>query len=94
MPSPLIGLRATHCLADVVRDIKAVSSRWAQEEMNAPTFAWQEGYGACTVRPTHRESVRHSIENQEQHHRRETFQDESLEFLKRGGVEYDERYLW
>jgi len=45
----LIGLRATACLADVVRDVKAVSSRWVHEEIGERTFAWQEGYGAFTV---------------------------------------------
>jgi REP element-mobilizing transposase RayT len=90
----LIGLRATHCLADVVRDIKAVSSRWTHDEMAAPKFAWQEGYGAFTVSPTHRDDVRRYIERQEEHHRTRTFQEEYLEFLHRGGVEYDEQHLW
>jgi putative transposase len=48
----LIGLRATHCLADVVRDVKAVSSRCVHEETNVPDFVWQEGYGAFTVSPS------------------------------------------
>ncbi|MEO6750743.1 MAG: IS200/IS605 family transposase [Chthoniobacteraceae bacterium] len=90
----LIGLRATHCLADVVRDIKAVSSRWVHEEMGVTRFAWQEGYGAFTVSATHCDSVREYIARQEEHHRTRTFQEEYLEFLQRGGVEYDERYLW
>ena len=45
----LIGLRATHCLADVVRDIKANSSRWANDAAREKGFQWQEGYGAFTV---------------------------------------------
>ena len=90
----LIGLRATHCLADVVRDIKAVSSRWVHEEISARDFAWPEGYGAFTGSPTHRDAVSHYIDGQEEHHRQRTFQEEYLEFLKRGGIEYDERYLW
>jgi putative transposase len=90
----LIGLRAKHCLADVVRDIKAVSSRWVHEVMSDEAFAWQEGYGAFTVGAPQRESVRDYIARQEEHHRLQTFQEEYLEFLKRSGVEYDERYLW
>ncbi len=90
----LIGLRATHCLADVVRDVKAVSSRWVHEEIGMRNFAWQEGYGAFTVSPSQREAVRHYIERQEEHHRHRTFQEEYLEFLQRCGVEYDERFLW
>jgi len=45
----LIGLRATACLADVVREVKAVSSRWVHEEIGERAFTWQEGYGAFTV---------------------------------------------
>ena len=90
----LIGLRATHCLADVLRDIKAGSSKWVHDEIGLETFSWQEGYGAFTVSPTQIEGVRKYIQNQETHHEQKGFQEEYLEFLKLGGVEYDERYLW
>jgi hypothetical protein len=90
----LIGLRATHSLADVVRDIKAVSSRWVHEEIREPAFVWQEGYAAFTVGAPQCESVREYIAHQEEHHRATTFQEEYLDFLKRSGLEYDERYLW
>ena len=90
----LIGLRATHCLADAVRDVKAVSSRWAHEEMKVADFAWQEGYGAFTVSGSQREQVRDYIARQEDHHKTRTFQEEYVEFLLRHGVDYDERFLW
>ena len=90
----LIGLRATHCLADVMREIKATSSRWMHTEAGMPGFAWQEGYGAFTVGPTQRDAVWQYIAGQEEHHRTRTFQEEYVDFLKRSGVEYDERYLW
>ncbi|MDR3405189.1 MAG: IS200/IS605 family transposase [Chthoniobacter sp.] len=90
----LLGLRATHCLADVVRDVKAVSSRWVHEEIGQRAFTWQEGYGAFTVSPSQREVVRQYIDQQAEHHRHRTFQEEYVELLKRSGVEYDERFLW
>jgi len=90
----LLGLGATARLADVVRDIKAVSSSWVHTEIGDHSFAWQEGYGAFTVSPSQRESVRNYIAKQEEHHRIKTFQDEYLELLKRCEVEFDERYLW
>ena len=90
----LLGLRATSCIADVVRDLKAVSSRWIHEEIGQGKFAWQEGYGAFTVSPSQREIVREYITKQEEHHRVRTFQEEYVELLKRSGVEYDERFLW
>jgi len=90
----LIGLRASAKLADVVRDVKAVSSRWVHEEIGNRKFAWQEGYGAFTVSASQREQVRDYIARQEDHHHKRTFQEEYLDLLKRSGVEYDERYLW
>lgn len=90
----LIGLRATHCLADVVRDIKSNSSRWVHDEADDKFFAWQEGYGAFTVSAQLTTQVREYIANQEKHHHIRSFQEEYLDFLKRGMVEYDERYLW
>jgi putative transposase len=45
----LMGLRATHRLADVVRDIKTASSEWVHQEIKMAVFSWQEGYGAFTV---------------------------------------------
>ena len=45
----LVGLRAAHCLADVLKEIKASSSKWVHEELKKPLFSWQEGYGAFTV---------------------------------------------
>jgi hypothetical protein len=53
-----LGLNATARLADVVRDIKAVSSKWVRDETGDRGFAWQEGYGAFSVSPSHRETVR------------------------------------
>ena len=90
----LIGLRATACLANVVRDVKAVSSRWVHEELRDRTFAWQEGYGAFTVSPSQREAMRLYVTGQEEHHRKKTFQEEYVELLRLSGVTYHERYLW
>ena len=90
----LVGLRPTHCLADVVRIAKSESSEWVHNELQIPTFQWQEGYGAFTVSPTQIEVVRHYVANQEEHHRGKTFQEEYLEMLQRAGTEYDEKYLW
>jgi putative transposase len=90
----LVRLRATHRLADVLRDIKGESSRWVHETVAAPLFSWQEGYGAFTVGPSETERIRRYIANQEAHHRGRSFEEEFLELLREHGVEYDERYLW
>lgn len=90
----LVGLRATHCLADVVRDIKANSSGWSNEAARVPGFQWQEGYGAFTVSAQLRDQASGYIAKQEEHHRTRGFEEEYVDFLRRGMVEYDERYLW
>jgi len=89
----LVGLRATHTLADVLREIKSVSSAWVHEDVGARTFAWQEGYGAFTVSASQLGNIRAYVQQQEEHHRTRTFRDEYLELLQRSGVEFDEQYL-
>jgi putative transposase len=90
----LVGLRATHKLSDVLREIKRSSSRWTHETIGAHAFAWQEGYGAFTVSALNIAAVRSYIARQEEHHRRKTFQSEYVALLRRSGVEFDERFLW
>ena len=90
----LAGLKATHCLADVLRDVKSGSSRWIHDEKRIRSFGWQEGYGAVTVSPSDLARVRRYIARQEEHHRKRTFQEEFREFLDKCGIAYDERYLW
>lgn len=90
----LIGLRATHCLADVLREIKSSSSKWVHNDIGKARFSWQEGYGAFTVSASQIPVVKRYIELQESHHQKRTFQDEYREFLDQSGVEYDDRYLW
>jgi putative transposase len=87
------GLRATHCLADVMREVKSESSRWIHEELRLAGFAWQEGYGAFTFAVTDLDLVRTYVLNQEEHHRLRTFQEEYVAMLKRGQVSYEERFL-
>ena len=89
----LIGLKATHCLADVMRELKKASSVWVHEQIGLRSFAWQEGYAAFTVSAPARQSVRRYISNQEEHHRTKTFREELIELLNKAGVEYDPKYL-
>ncbi|HEU5395834.1 MAG TPA: IS200/IS605 family transposase, partial [Verrucomicrobiae bacterium] len=72
----LIGLKATHRLADVMRDLKRASSTWIHETIGNREFQWQDGYAAFTVSVSMIETVRHYIAGQEEHHRQRTFQEE------------------
>jgi putative transposase len=89
----LVGLKATHTLADVLRELKKASSEWVHREIGIRDFAWQEGYAAFTVSPTGRNGVRGYILGQAEHHRRRTFREELVDLLERAGIEYDPKYL-
>jgi REP element-mobilizing transposase RayT len=89
----LVGLKATHCLADFLRELKKASSSWMREEGGEPGFAWQEGYAAFTVSATARDAVKQYIASQPEHHRTRPFREELIEMLQKAGIEYDERYL-
>ena len=90
----IAGLKAIHSLADVMREMKSQSSRWLREDLHLPGFSWQEGYGAFTFGAQDMEKVCAYALNQVEHHRVKTFQEEYVDMLKRGLVEYDDRFLW
>lgn len=90
----LAGLRATHTLADVVKDVKVASSKWVHQELGHRLFEWQKGYGAFTFGTPQLENVRRYVLNQEEHHRKKTAKEEYVEMLEMAGVEYDAKYLW
>jgi REP element-mobilizing transposase RayT len=89
----LVGLKATHCLADVLRELKKASSAWVHEQIGLRTFAWQEGYAAFTVSAPTRTAVQQYIAKQEEHHRARSSRDELVDMLAKAGIEYDHRYF-
>ena len=91
----LVALPATTCVADMVRRIKANSSKWIHETWPARRdFAWQSGYGAFTVSRSSLDDVRAYIDNQEMHHARLSFEEEFVAFLKRHGLPYNEKHVF
>ena len=90
----LMGLRATHRLDYVMRDLKSGSSEWVRHTVGQTGFSWQPGYFGVTVSPSQIDVVTRYIRNQEAHHRARTFQEEYMEMLKLAGIQYDERYVW
>ncbi|QEG32419.1 hypothetical protein GobsT_72740 [Gemmata obscuriglobus] len=78
----------------MVLDLKAAPSAWVHETFPAVRFAWQAGYGAFAVSKSNVEAVRAYIGRQEEHHRKQNYQDEYREFLTRHEQEWDERYVW
>src|SRR5262249_19481025 len=75
--------------------LKGDSSKWIHTEFPSLShFVWQDGYGAFTVSRSNIPPVIAYIQNQREHHRKKTFQEEYRELLERHGIEYDERYIW
>ncbi len=91
----LVSLPATESVAELVRVVKTNSSRWVHEQFpDQKRFAWQVGYAAFTVSGSRVDDVRDYIAGQQEHHRRVSFQEEFLTFLRKNGMAYDERDLW
>jgi putative transposase len=90
----LASLKAMHCVAEVLRTLKANSSGWVHKKMGIRSFDWQNGYGAFTVGKSELGALKEYNEQQKEHHRRKTFQEEYRELLREYGIEFDERYLW
>lgn len=91
----LFDLHRTASVSDVVMHVKKGTSRWLKEQ--GPEFAgfdWQNGYGAFSLGLSQRETTVAYIRGQQEHHRKQIFQDEFREFLRRYEIEYDEHYVW
>ncbi len=89
----LLRVRPAQSSAQIVRVVKANSSRWMHEKWDSK-FAWQTGYGVFSVSESNVTAVTKYIAEQEEHHRKHSFQEEFVAFLKKNNVAYDERYLW
>jgi len=82
-------------LADVMRDIKASSSKWLNEQqLLRGKFHWQNGYAIFSVSQSLRSNVAAYVQNQQTHHAKKTFEEEYLEFLVKHGITYDPRFVF
>lgn len=91
----LIGLKPSISISDLVRDIKAGSSKFINDKkLIKGKFSWQEGFGVFSYSGSQIDTVIKYIQNQEKHHNKKSFKEEYLEFLKKFEIEYDEKYLF
>jgi putative transposase len=89
----LVRIRPVQAAAEIARVVKANSSRWVHEKWKV-RFAWQTGYGAFSVSESNVAAVSRYIATQVEHHKKFTFQEEYVAFLKKSKIAYDERYIW
>ena len=91
----LIGMKPSCNLSDLVREVKKASNGFINEKRFCPyKFEWQEGYGAFSYSHSALENVFGYIANQKEHHRKKSFREEYVDFLKKFEVEFKEEYLF
>lgn len=91
----LFDMGKKHAPMEFVEVVKRDSSKFVKTlGTKYRGFYWQRGYGMFSVSPTHLPDAERYVRNQEEHHRKKSFQVEFLEFLQRYGIPYDERYVW
>ena len=91
----LITLSKTENTAHVVEEMKRNSSRWIKTlSPYYADFAWQGGYGAFSIGQSQVNTVIRYLQNQAEHHKKQSFRDEYIQFLQLYNIEYDEKYLW
>jgi len=91
----LFCLSKNLALKKIIEEVKRSSSRWIKSKgARYRTFYWQAGYGAFSISQSAVPNVIRYIENQKEHHRRRSYQDEFRELCRRYEVEIDERYCW
>ena len=91
----LIGMKPSCCLSDLVREIKKSTNDFIKEKKFSKfKFQWQEGYGAFSYSHSSLDNVIGYIMNQKEHHKKQTFKEEYLDFLQQYKVEFNEKYLF
>jgi REP element-mobilizing transposase RayT len=90
-----IGMKPSCCLSDLVREVKKSSNEFINEnKLSKFRFGWQEGYGAFSYSHSQIDNVVNYIMNQKQHHRKVSFKEEYIDFLKKFEIEHDAKYLF
>jgi putative transposase len=91
----LVSIKPNIAVSDLVRDIKANSSKWINEKgFVSGQFQWQEGFGAFSYAKAQLDTVIAYINNQEEHHSEKTFRKEYIELLEKFDIEYRDEYLF
>lgn len=91
----LVSISPNILVSDLVRDIKAGSSKFIKRNnWVLGTFNWQEGYAAFSYSKSQVDIVAKYILNQEEHHKKKTFKEEYLDFLHKFDIEYDDKYVF
>ena len=90
-----MGMKPTCCISDLVREVKKSSVSYIKEQQFIKGgFYWQDGFGAFSYAHSQLDHVIRYINNQKQHHKTKTFQDEYKALLKAFNIEFKNEYLF
>jgi putative transposase len=90
-----LNIKPNIALSDLIKDIKMNSTNWINERKLCDyKFQWQEGFGAFTYSISQLNNVIKYIDNQEEHHKKQSFKEEYIAFLKNFEIEYKDEYLF
>lgn len=90
-----VGLKPAVAVSELMKTVKAKSSKYINDnQLTTNRFEWQEGYGVFSYSQSQIDTVFHYIQNQEAHHKKQTFREEYIEFLKNFKIEYNEQYVF
>jgi putative transposase len=90
----LVSMRPDISVSDLVRDIKANSTKFIKAEKLISQFSWQTGFGCFTYSRSQSDIVINYIRNQANHHKKKEFREEYLDILNKCGIDFNERYLF
>ncbi|MEZ5346222.1 MAG: IS200/IS605 family transposase [Pyrinomonadaceae bacterium] len=91
----LVSLPSTISISKAMQSLKGNSSKWMHETYpELKLFEWQRGYGAFSIGVSDLERTTNYINNQAKHHKNHSFEDEYLAFVRKNGLEYDEKYVF
>ena len=91
----LVNLSPAKSISEAIQEIKACSSKWSNEQFElSEKFAWQKGYGVFTVSYSQIESISRYVQNQVEHHRKRTFEEEYIAFLKLHQISFEPKWLF
>lgn len=89
----LVGMHPSESVSDLVKEIKGQSSKWINDNYLHGSFAWQSGFGAFSYSKSFVPAVKQYIDNQQEHHRKVSFQDELVDIFAKAGIEYVPEYM-
>jgi len=90
-----LGLKPVVSVSELMKTVKAKSSKYINDHsLTKERFEWQEGYGVFSYRHQDIDQIYKYIQNQEDHHRKQSFREEYLDLLKEFEIVYDGQYIF